>query len=78
MTEDQLLEGTCECGEKGILGEVCDICGGVFTEGNSSFDDFDDEDVDAYPKDLLKKEADDDILPLEVVDKEEEESDKIL
>lgn len=76
MTDDKLLEGTCECGEKGTIGEVCDICGGVFAEGNSSFDDFE-EDDEAYPKDMMKKGIDDevsdpDILPLEAADNEEE------
>ena len=73
MTEDQLLEGVCECGEKGPLGDVCDICGGVFAEGASEFDEFDDEDLDSYPKDLMKKEGDPDILPLEAVEAEEED-----
>lgn len=69
MTEDKMLEGTCECGEKGTIGEVCDICGGVFMAGNSSMDDLDD-DMDAYPKDLMGEDADDDALPLEEADKE--------
>lgn len=76
MTDDQLLEGACECGEKGPIGDVCDICGGVFSAGNSEFDDFDDEDLDAYPKDMMKKEAgdiDSDVLPLEAADEEVEE-----
>ena len=80
MTDDQLLEGTCECGEKGIIGEICDICGGVFAVGNSSFDDLDDEDLDSYPKDLIKKtgedEMDSDVLPLEAADAEQEEDEK--
>lgn len=70
MSDEQLLEGTCECGEKGTIGEMCDICGGVFSENNASFDDFDDEEIDAYPKDLLKKEGSDDVLPLEAVDQD--------
>jgi hypothetical protein len=78
MTDDQLLEGACECGEKGPLGDICDICGGVFTERKSDYDDFDDEDLDAYPKALLKKEdsEDSDVLPLEALDADNEEDDK--
>ena len=76
MTEDQLLEGSCECGEKGPIGDICDICGGVFSAGNSEFDDFDDENLDAYPKDLLKKSGEPDILPLEAVDADDEDDDK--
>lgn len=75
MTEDQLLEGVCECGEKGPIGDICDICGGVFSAGNSEYDDLDDEDMDSYPKDMIKKdgEGDPDILPLEAADAEEED-----
>jgi len=71
MTEDQLLEGVCECGEHGPLGEVCDICGGVFTESNAHLDDFEDEDEESYPKDMLKNEDDSDVLPLEAADEEQ-------
>ena len=71
---DEILEGTCECGEKGVIGEICDICGGVFTVGNSSFDDFE-EDEDVYPKDLVKKTGDDEVLPLEAVDAQTEDED---
>jgi hypothetical protein len=73
MTEDKMLEGTCECGEKGIIGEICDICGGIYSAGNSSFDDMEDDDLDSYPKDLANKEGIGDVLPLEEVDKEVEE-----
>ncbi|MEI6040368.1 MAG: hypothetical protein WCP93_03400 [Candidatus Berkelbacteria bacterium] len=79
MTDDQLLEGVCECGEKGPIGDICDICGGVFSEGNSEFDDFDDdEDLDSYPSDLIKKtkNSEPDIISLEEADKEIEEDEE--
>lgn len=77
MTEDKMLEGMCECGEKGTIGDICDICGGVFeVGGNSMDDDFDDEDLDSYPKDLINKEGIGDVLPLEEVDKEVEEDEE--
>ena len=76
MIEDKLLEGICECGEKGTIGEICDICGGIFSVSNSNVDDFDDEDMDSYPKDLMSKEGIGDVLPLEEVDKEVEEDDQ--
>lgn len=75
MTEDKMLEGMCECGEKGTIGDVCDICGGVFEvgNGNADDDDFSEDDLDSYPKDLIDKEGIGDVLPLEEVDKEVEE-----
>ncbi len=73
MTEDQLLEGVCECGEKGPIGDICDICGGVFSEGNSAYDEFDDEDLESYPKDMVQKDGEIEIVPLEEADEEEED-----
>jgi len=70
MTEDKLLEGICECGEKGTIGDICDICGGVFSAGRSNYDDFDDDEDDAYSKDLMSKEGVGDVLPLEEADKD--------
>jgi len=72
MTDDQLLEGTCECGEKGTIGEVCDICGGVFAEGNSEYDDFE-EDDDSYSKDEIKKTKNEDVISLEEAEAESED-----
>lgn len=69
MNEDKLLEGVCECGEKGTIGDLCDICGGVFSVSDSDFDEFDD-DMDEYPKDLINKEGIGDVLPLEAADNE--------
>ena len=74
MTDDQLLEGVCECGEKGPLGDICDICGGVFTEGRSEFEEFEDDDDLDYPKDMLKKGGNDDVVSLEELDEEEDDS----
>ena len=73
MFDDQLLEGVCECGEHGPLGEVCDICGGVFSETNTKLDDFDDEDDDAYPAGAIKDDMDSDVLPLEAADEDMED-----
>jgi len=58
---DGLLEdGVCDgCGNIGLVGDTCPICGGTFQDLNVGLEDtLDDEEPDTYPLEMLDEEDD--------------------
>ena len=75
MTKDEFTDGVCDnCGNTGLAGEKCLVCGGVLAKIESAHDD----PVLNPDNDMPPNQGEPEVYPLEVLDKEEQDNKTIL
>lgn len=75
MTKDVFTDGVCDtCGNTGLAGEKCLMCGDTMTKINTATDD----PILNPDNDMPPNKEEPEVYPLEVLDKEMEDNPSVL